>query len=78
MRYFDPALYDKIAEVFDIDTSGLHFKSAKSCNNPKEAVYNLLIARHLVKPSPQQALVKSKTWFGCLLKACTDGSLYFR
>ena len=60
---FDPASYDKIAEVFDIDTSGLHFKLAKSCNDPKEAVYNLLIARHLVKPSPAGTCkIKDLVW----------------
>ena len=61
---FDPESYDNIANMFDIDTSEPHFKLAKSSNNPQEAIYNLLIARHLVNPSPAgtSCAIKDLVW----------------
>ena len=49
---FDSTSYDKIANCFDIDMSGPNFMLAKNSKDPHEAIYNLLIAKHLVDPSP--------------------------
>ena len=60
----DPTCYDKIAECFDIDTSGAHFMLAKASKDPPEAIYNLLIAKHLVDPSPadDECSIKDLVW----------------
>ena len=61
---FDPTSYDKIADCFDIDKSGLHFKLAKNSKDRHEAIYNLLIAKHLVDSSPvdNECQLKDLLW----------------
>ena len=60
----DPSCYDKIAECFDINTTGEHFLLAKSSNDLPEAIYNLLIAKHLVDPSSadDECSIKDLVW----------------
>ena len=60
----DPSCYDKIAACFDINTTGEHFLLAKSSNYLPEAIYNLLIAKHLVDPSSadDECSIKDLVW----------------
>ena len=61
---FDSTSYDKIADCFDIDKSGLHFTLAKNSKDRHEAIYNLLIAKHLVDPSSadDECSIKDLVW----------------
>ena len=61
---FDSTSYDKIADCFDIGMSGSNFMLAKNSKDPHEAIYNLLIAKHLVDPSSadDECSIKDLVW----------------
>ena len=61
---FDSTSYDKIADCFDIDKSGSHFMLAKNSKDRHEAIYNLLIAKHLVDSTPvdNECQLKDLLW----------------